>query len=460
MRTVFNSLLSGATALDVMLVDRSSPGDAAGRQQRRLSSLLYALAQGKSRFASYQQTYLMGGERLQALPVSHKTDLMAHFDTWVTDPQLCLPALQAFTSDRHRIAEPYLDRYMVWESSGSSGHPGIFVQDAQAMAVYDALESLRRAPGSFLRRSLDPLYLNERIAFVGATGGHFASIVQMRRLQAIYPWTALNSCSISILQAVKALVAELNDFAPTVVSTYPSVAVMLAEQQESGQLDIAPVEIWTGGETLSPAMRKRLMRVFQCPVRDHYGASEFLCIASECAEGHLHANTDWMVLEPVDTQGKPVPAGQVPATTLLTNLANRVQPIIRYDMGDRVTLSPTACACGSPLPVIHVAGRSDPALTLSGRNGQTVLLLPMALTTVLEEQAGLFEFQLLQRDVRTLELRVPSGGAKGAADLQRGSDALQAFAALQGAAPLRIIRRAGVAAQRGTSGKAPRLVAA
>jgi phenylacetate-coenzyme A ligase PaaK-like adenylate-forming protein len=460
MQAVFNSFFSGATALDVLLAERSQPGGIAARQQVRLDNLLYFLAQGKSRFAHYLRAYEMGGKSLQALPISHKSDLMARFDEWVTDPELRLPALQAFAADPQRMAEPYLDRYVVWESSGSSGQPGIFVQDAHCMAVYDALESLRRAISDPLRRGLDPLYLNERIAFVGATGGHFASIVQMRRLQEIYPWTALNSRSISIMQPLASLVAELNAFEPTIVATYPSVAAMLAQQQESKHLAITPTEIWTGGETLRAPVRARLGQVFQCPVRDHYGTSEFLCIASECAHGQMHANTDWLILEPVDAEGKPVPAGQQSATTLLTHLGNRVQPIIRYDMGDQITLSPQCCPCGSSLPVIQVAGRNDPPLQVRGGKGEAVMLLPMALTTAMEEQAGLFEFQLRQHDDHTLELQVPRSGAQGEADLARGCEVLQAFAQLQGAAPLHIIRRKGVVLPRGNSGKAPRIVAA
>ena len=34
-------------------------------------------------------------------------------------------------------------------------------------------------------------------------------------------------------------------------------------------------------------------------------------------------------------------------TDALTNLANRVQPLIRFDIGDRIRLPQRACACGS-----------------------------------------------------------------------------------------------------------------
>ena len=94
--------------------------------------------------------------RLDELPVVRKAELMHAFDDWVADPALRLDALRRFTADRSRIADPFAGRYVVWESSGSSGEPGIFVQDAHAMAVYDALEVLRRPAARSLERLMNP----------------------------------------------------------------------------------------------------------------------------------------------------------------------------------------------------------------------------------------------------------------------------------------------------------------
>ena len=116
-----------------------------------------------------------------------------------------------------------------------------------------------------------------------------------------------------------------------------------------------------------------------------------------------------------------VPPGEFGATTLLTNLSNRVQPIIRYDLGDRVRFVPGACACGSSLPVIDVQGRADDVLTLEDAQGHAVHLAPLALTTVLEDEAGVFDFQLAQRGPHALRLDVFGGApSKGAADALRG----------------------------------------
>jgi phenylacetate-coenzyme A ligase PaaK-like adenylate-forming protein len=460
MGPVFDRLLFAATALDVRTAGWATAKDIEARQKVRLSRLLHHLAHGKSLYAPYLRDYLDGSVQLQMLPVFHRSELMQRFDEWVTDPQISLTGLTAFTADSERIGKPYLGKYTVWKSSGSSGQPCQFVQDRSAMAVYDALEAYRRSPPSPLLRSLDPLFLSERIAFVGATGGHFASVASVRRLADINPWTSQVTRSMSIMQPTWALVAELNAYEPSILATYPTVASMLVEQTAMGALHIAPREIWTGGETLSSAARARIEAVWNSTVRNHYGASEFLSIASECSHRQMHVNCDWVILEPVDEHYKPVPLGHESATTLLTNLANTVQPLVRYDMQDEVAVSNQPCACGSPLPVIRVVGRNDAPLTLRSANDDAVVLLPMALTTVLEEQAGLFEFQLRQRDAQTLELAIPQSGTQGDEAMQRGCAALQEFLHQHGLVSTRIVRQTGAVLRQGSSGKTARVLAA
>ena len=53
----------------------------------------------------------------------------------------------------------------------------------------------------------------------------------------------------------------------------------------------------------------------------------------------------------------------LPDDRWFTNLANRVQPILRYELGDSVTIVPAPCPCGNALPVIEVAGRSITSLS-------------------------------------------------------------------------------------------------
>jgi phenylacetate-coenzyme A ligase PaaK-like adenylate-forming protein len=218
-------------------------------------------------------------------------------------------------------------------------------------------------------------------------------------------------------------------------------------------------EVLTGGETLGASVRQHIEEQLDCRVRNSYGASEFLAMGWECAEGHMHLNADWVILEPVDRQHRPVPAGTRAHTVLLTNLANHVQPLIRYDLGDEITFAVAPCACGSPLPVIDVLGRHDDALVMAGRGKRPVTLLPLALTTVMEDDAGVFDFQLRQRDAHTLVLRLGQHGKAAVSAAAQCHKALRAFCSDQGVDRLRLVNELDVAPARGRSGKVQRIIA-
>lgn len=456
----FDPVLSCAVAAEVSAATRASSEALAALQRDRLTRLLAAAARGSGIYR-----HILAGRQperveLAELPVMRKPELMGRFADWVTDPALDLDSLRQFTVDIARIGEPFLGRYIVWESSGSSGEPGIFVQDVSAMAVYDALEALRRPVLQPLQRLMDPWCLGERIVFVGAIGGHFASNVSIERLRRLNPSLAGRLDSISFLQPLPALVAQLQALQPTIISTYPTAAVLLAEERAAGRLDVSPREVWTGGETLSVGMRRAIVSGFGCPVANSYGASEFLSLASECDRGNLHLNSDWAILEPVDSNGILLPAGVAGSTTLLTNLANHLQPLIRYDLGDRVALADAECACGSHLPVIEVQGRSDDMLSFEPPGMRAVQVLPLALSTVLEDDAGLFDFQVVQQGPCALRLTTSQHGEPAGRALRRASRMLKAFLERQGAGVVRIECRSGVAVKPGRSGKIKRVVAA
>jgi phenylacetate-coenzyme A ligase PaaK-like adenylate-forming protein len=447
---------TGWVALDVMAVTRGTPSMLAQRQRERLGALLEA-----AQASALWRERLRGrrpGDGLEGLAPVSKHELMDGFERWVVDDRIRLKALRAFVSDPSRIGEPFADRFVVWESSGSAGDPGLFVQDSAAMAVYDALEGLRRPALQPLRRWLDPWCLGERIAFVGAIGGHFASTVSMRRLARLQPGFARHARGFDFLQPLSALVEQLNEYAPTVLATYPSAALLLAGEARAGRLRVPLAEVWTGGETLSPAMRAQIESAFGCPLANSYGASEFLALAASCAQGCLHLNADWAIVEPVDERGRPVPPGTCSDKVWLTNLANHVQPLIRYELNDRITVHAEPCACGSPLPAIEVQGRNDDVLELRGARGRRVRLLPLALTTVLEEEGGVLEFQLVQTGAA--ELRLDVAAPHEEADAARARRALHDWLGGQGLANVRIATRRVAALAAGRSGKRLRVRAA
>lgn len=403
-------------AWDVWLGGWLAPHEIRRRAAQRLHELIsFARAQ----VPLYRQLYRdlpHAGVPLQQLPVVCKSELMRDIEASLSDRTVTCAALQQFLERADAIGQPFMGRYSVWTTSGTTGTPGIFLHDADAVAVYEALQMFR------FRRISSPAELalriaaGERFAMVAATGGHFAGVSSVEHLRRAYPWIAPTLRSFSLLQPWPVLIAQLNAYRPTQLATYPTAAEVLAEEQDAGRLKLALRELWTGGERLCPNVRRRLEASFGCVVRNEYGASEFMSIAWDCGHGSLHVNSDWVVLEPVDAHYRPVEPGVPSHTVLLTNLANRIQPLIRYDLGDSVTVRPDPCPCGHPLPAIQVEGRHDDTLAFEGAHGRSVKLLPLVLTTVLEEHAHVNDFQLVQTGARTIAVRLaPSEAGRAAA---------------------------------------------
>lgn len=391
---------------DILRAGRGRPEDTALRQQARLSRLIeYA----RSRSPYYRERYAAlprGAHDLPALPPVAKSDLMANFDGWATDPAVTRETAEAFVGDPTRIGHYYLDRYVAFSTSGTTGTPAVFLHDRGAMSVYQALLLARRLPTLIAAGALGPFLKNRgRTATIITTGGHFASSVVEALVRSRYPRLAGRNRTFSLMDPLPALVRELNRFHPAVVGSYPTALAVLAGEQAAGRLRIAPALLLSGAERLSPPLGERISESFQCPLRDTYAASEFMGIAFDCRYGRLHVNADWLILEPVDAAGEPVAPGKASHTTLLTNLANRVQPLIRYDLGDSVTVFPAPCPCGSPFPAIRPEGRRDETLWIELADGASRPLIPLVLATAVEEAPGVLRYQVLQAGPRRLRLR-------------------------------------------------------
>ena len=392
---------------DILRAGWGRPEDTALRQQDRLRRLIeYA----RSRSPYYRERYAAlppGARDLQDLPPVTKSDLMANFDGWATDPAVTRETADAFIADLTRIGRLYLDRYVAFSTSGTTGTPAVFLQDAGAMSVYQALLLVRRLPTLIAAGDIRPFLRNRaRTATIIATGGHFASSVVEALVRSRHPVLAGRNRTFSLMDPLPALVRGLNEFHPAVVGSYPTALAVLAGEQAAGRLRIAPALLLSGAERLSPPLAKRISESFGCPLQDTYAASEFMGIAFDCRYGRLHVNADWLILEPVDAAGKPVAPGVPSHTTLLTNLANRVQPLIRYDLGDSVTVLPAACPCGSPFPAIRPEGRRNEILWMELADGASRPLIPLVVATAVEEAPGLLAYQILQTGPRRLRLRL------------------------------------------------------
>jgi phenylacetate-coenzyme A ligase PaaK-like adenylate-forming protein len=255
-----------------------------------------------------------------------------------------------------------------------------------------------------------------RVASLIATNGHYASAAMVRRPSPLGAVANVRSASLSILKPVSRLARALEHWQPAALVGYPTMLEQLAARRCEGALALDLVLAVSVSEWIEPAARGRIEEGLGCPLRDSYAASEFLAIGFECPDGWLHVNADWVVLEAVDEDLQPVRPGETSHTTLLTNLANCVQPVVRHDIGDRLTVRADPCGCGSPLPAVRLEGRQNDVLIFSDEADRAVTVPPMGLVVTTASIAGIEAgYQLVQTGARELSVRIqfpPGADAK------------------------------------------------
>jgi phenylacetate-CoA ligase len=453
--SAMNPLTKGKITLDVWRAKWATRSEIETRQRRRLAEML-SFVRRQSRF--YKQHYANvpeGSTNLEAFPPVTKSMVMENFDDVVTDTAITNVEIDAFVADESKIGQRFLDRYPIWTTSGTTGEPGIFVQDDMALLLLNVLPDRWMLDLFFgigpLRRFVEH---NLRQAEIAVTGGHFAGASGIALLQRESTFLENRVQMFSPTQPLADLVAELNRYQPALLVGYATVLRELARTQRDGRLDINPAIVCPTAEPISEAEKRDLERAFDCAVREMYGATEFFPIAVECGHGNLHANIDWVVVEPVDEDYQPVEPGVPSETVLITNLANRVQPLVRYDLGDSITMYDERCSCGSAFPIIEVEGRQGDVLHFERADGRERLVFPLALSSVVEEVPGVRRMQLVRTapSVIRVRLEVTSDRDEAAVWKQVRAD-LQAFLDDQGITGITIKATSDVPQRDPRSGK-------
>jgi len=318
----------------------------------------------------------LDGAPLNDLPILTKATMMEQFDELVTDRTI-LRADVARHLDQLPAMPLFRGRYLVCSTSGSTGHPGFFIFDRNEWAT--AIASFGRA-ASWSRVAVSHLF-GRMVAISSTVPWHMSTQAGTYPRLPGLPLTRFDAA-----EAVETLVRRLNALRPRMIMTYPSVGRELAMEQLEGRLAIEPRIVFIGSEVLTPAVRGLMEQAWGpgC-VFDQYGATETGCIAAECPKHRLHLAEDLAVVEGVDRENRPVPPGVASEKLLVTVLFRRTQPLIRYEISDRVVFSAHGCDCGLPWRVIdRVEGRVEELLALPTAEGGTRLVNPVVFEGVLD----------------------------------------------------------------------------
>jgi phenylacetate-coenzyme A ligase PaaK-like adenylate-forming protein len=164
-----------------------------------------------------------------------------------------------------------------------------------------------------------------------------------------------------------------------IVTTLPAVAELLARRVSAAGAGrtIRPALVLLAGQAIEPEIRNLVMETFGCPVSSLYTLAEAGIVAAECAiEGDYHVEGQKVVVEVVDEGGRRLPPGQE-GEVVVTPLANRAMPLLRYRTGDRAAWLSDPCSCGRPAPRLRLA-RTRRAGRLVTTTGATVHVVRFA----------------------------------------------------------------------------------
>jgi phenylacetate-CoA ligase len=347
---------------------------------------------------------------LARLPVMTKAEMMANFDSAVTDPRLSRGLVERHLAGS--VAEPslLLGEYVCLVSGGSSGLRGIFVQALGEYADFVGTVIRRLMAGGAPPEGLV-------IGIVGAgspvhSSGLAAATATAPPLRMISAPAGLPTAEI---------VRRLNAAQPPILMGYAAKLAELAREQRAGRLRLGPRSVISNSEALGPDERTAISEAFGVPVIDLFVSTEGLVGHTGPGDAVFTFASDTCIAECVDDQGHPVPYGIASSKVLVTNLHNLTQPLIRYELTDRFT---PARPTGGGLLRARVDGRADDLFRYA-----TVSVHPFVIGAVLARAPAIREFQVRQTEA----------GAEVTAVADRDFDDTAVTAAVEDA-----LRQAGV----------------
>ncbi|MEC8427899.1 MAG: AMP-binding protein, partial [Pseudomonadota bacterium] len=218
-----------------------------------------------------------------------------------------------------------------------------------------------------------------------------------------------------LLPAFEMSDAKLDDFIeqikgskPAMLFGYPSALAHIAEyaKKKQHQMDNLGIKVaFVTSEKLYDHQRQSIEDVFGCPVANGYGGRDAGFIAHQCPSGSMHITAEDIIVEIVDKQGNVLPYGES-GEIVVTHLATRDFPFVRYRTGDVGVLSDDCCACGRGLPVLkEIQGRSTDFVT--AKDGAVVHGL--ALIYILRDLPGIDLFKVTQESLDLTRVEIVKG---------------------------------------------------
>lgn len=358
-----------------------SPEQLRALQWQRLQSLLREAERVpyyRERFAreGIRLNELRGLEDLSRLPLLTKADIRAHSDA---------------------LRHPEARELARFNTGGSSGEPLVFYIGKERVS-HDVAAKWRAT------RWWD-VDIGDRELVVWGSPIELGRQDHVKALRDKLLRTALLPAFEMSETKLDGFVAEIRRQRPAMLFGYPSALSLIARHaQAHGQRldDLGVKVVFVTSERLYEEQRRDIELGFGAPVANGYGGRDAGFIAHQCPSGGMHLTAEDILVETVDAEGQPVPEGQA-GEVVVTHLATRDYPFIRYRTGDVAVLDSARCACGRGLPLLkEIQGRTtDFVVTADG-----TVMHGLALIYIIRDLPGVRKFKIVQHSLSETEVQL------------------------------------------------------
>ena len=203
-------------------------------------------------------------------------------------------------------------------------------------------------------------------------------------------------------QFLEYYIKDLIKFAPEYLVGFPSSILDIAKFGLSKGYEFpgnSVKAIFPTAETVTLEMREIIEKFFKTKMYNQYASSEGAPFIFECSEGHLHMELQSGVFEVLDEDNRPSQSGKL----VVTSFTTQGTPLIRYDIGDSITLEDELlyCSCGNENPMVkEILGRIDD-FVYSPENGKINL---GNVSNTLKDTQGIKNFQVVQNSLDTIDI--------------------------------------------------------
>jgi phenylacetate-CoA ligase len=365
----------------------------ATRLRRTLTAVVAAHPFYRARFAALglDISDIRSLDDLQTLPLTHKDD-------YIADPE-------AFRLRGDDLPEDFsAEERVLWDvaytTGTTSGKPSPFYNTAHdAYAIWDQARRCNQAEGLAASDRVANLY-----PLAGFPTGAFLSVMRsamIAGLPVVHGLTGAANSEFKVRNSLAEALATVARFRPTVLWGVPSFIRRFLDEACRRSEDFSHVRlVLTSGEPVPAALRAELRAALArlgapvVEIRARYAFTEMQGGLVQCAESAQVQNLvpDLYYLEAVDpASGRSLPDGESGALAI-THLHRRGTVLLRYLVGDIVTLARGACPlCGRDGErVVAPPRRTGSLVKCRGMLVNTDVILD-----TLSAMAGVGEFQVV-----------------------------------------------------------------